>query len=155
MSQGTKRHYLGLDLGGTHVKVGVGSDGDLLWNDKSPSGATEGRPGVEEALIEAARRGLDWAESCAVEIVGVGVVSPGIIDRRGRVISAPANLPDWNDVDLAALFQERLQRAVAVDKGLPAVDLIGTYAVLAEHVEQALPASGAFGAEQDSRIGFR
>ena len=107
--------YIGIDLGGTGVQVGVvGESGTIIARDGFPTGV--GRPYQEiikdmadSSLAALAKAGLTLDD---VHSVGVGV--PGIADARtGRVVFC-TNL-GWRDVPLREEFQRYLNKPVHID----------------------------------------
>jgi glucokinase len=115
------RRYLGLDLGGTNIKVAVierpgqpggpaGREGGSPWIVARSSCRTEahrGPLGVVKRLAEVGREALD--RHGPVAAAGVGL--PGLFDESGRAVLIP-NLPgEWNGVPV----REPLEAAL----GLP------------------------------------
>lgn len=107
--------YIGIDLGGTGVQVGVVDEsGTIIARDGFPTGV--GRPYQEiikdmadSSLAALAKAGLTLDD---VHSVGVGV--PGIADARtGRVVFC-TNL-SWRDVPLREEFQRYLNKPVHID----------------------------------------
>ena len=109
--------FIGLDLGGTQIKAGLGDrQADLKWHAEFPSRAGDGRDAVLEALVAAARAGRERAERSGGIVKGLCLGTPGIVDhRRGVVISAPANLPDWKDLPLRDFLEEQLEIPVGIE----------------------------------------
>src|SRR5690606_3643624 len=102
--------HLGLDLGGTNIKVAIitgnGSDFEVATTQSVETGASVGPDGVTENL---ARVGLEAMNSGPMATVGLGV--PGHFDRdTGRVLLFP-NLPgEWHGYPL----RDRLESALGV-----------------------------------------
>lgn len=113
----SKDLFVGLDLGGTEIKAGLGEgDAELTWERVVPSRVEEGRDAVLEALADVGAEALAAAAERSRPVVGVGLGSPGIIDHRtGRVLFAPANLPEWKDLELGSFLEERLGRPIHLD----------------------------------------
>jgi glucokinase len=94
-------YFVGIDLGGTTVKLGVLDDlGRPLCRHSLPThverGPENGACRMGRAVREAiAALGLDAA---AVARVGLG--SPGILDVRGGVMVNPTNFPRWGGFPL-------------------------------------------------------
>jgi len=107
--------FIGLDLGGTEVKVGLGgADGALIWRDRAPSHAREGGEAILEALGAAAGAAIAEAARRGGEVRALGLGTPGIVDRaNGRIRYPVANLGGWHGTDLAGYFRARF--------GFPAV----------------------------------
>ena len=101
---------LGVDLGGTAIKLGLFSlDGELLAEHQrpTPQPATPGSVCVE---IAEAISLLDPDGKAAV--VGIGL--PGPMDADARIARVCINLPGWEEVPLAAWLEPRLKRRVTL-----------------------------------------
>jgi glucokinase len=99
---------LGIDLGGTNLRIGVvDAAGAILTEVREPA------PSEVGALVHAI--GVHTDELIpALGVSAVGVGTAGMIDRDGSVHYAP-NLPMFIDVPLRALLAERLAPPVMVD----------------------------------------
>ena len=101
---------LGVDLGGTAIKLGLFSlEGELLAEHQrpTPQPATPGSVCVE--IVDAISV-LDPDGRAAV--VGIGL--PGPMDAEARVARICINLPGWEEVPLAAWLEPRLKRRVTL-----------------------------------------
>ena len=99
---------LGIDLGGTNLRIGVVDEaGAILAEVREPA------PSEVAALIRAiGAQADDLVAAHGVRAIGVGTA--GMIDHDGAVRYAP-NLPMFLDVPLRALLAERLAPPVMVD----------------------------------------
>ena len=99
---------LGVDLGGTNLRIGVVDEaGAILAEVRAPA------PSEVDALVHAIGAQADvLIPTHGVRAVGVGTA--GMIDHDGAVRYAP-NLPMFVDVPLRALLAERLVPPVVVD----------------------------------------
>ncbi len=119
-----KKAAVGVDIGGTSVKLGlVSGSGKVVARSSFPTESHSGRSKMLKALVghilgldrEAKRRGF--------RLSGVGVGAPGPIDvRRGRVYFFP-NVPGWKNTPLKAILQRRLRRPVWLDNDAGAAAL--------------------------------
>lgn len=104
--------HLGLDLGGTNIKVAVISgDGDgfgVVSTDSVDTGATNGPEGVTANLVDVGRMMLADAD---VGSIGLGV--PGHFDRdTGEILLFP-NLPgEWRGFPLRSRLETALEREI-------------------------------------------
>lgn len=100
--------HLGLDLGGTNIKVAVingdGSDFEVVTTDSVETGAADGPEGVVENLVRVGRGAIG---SGPMATVGLGV--PGHFDQEtGRILLFP-NLPgEWHGFPLRDRVGEAL-----------------------------------------------
>lgn len=106
-----KTSHLGLDLGGTNIKVAVitgeGNDFEVVTTDSVETGAEDGPSVVTENLARAGRAAMSAADMATV---GLGV--PGRFDSTtGQIVHFP-NLPgDWKGFPL----RDRLGSALGVE----------------------------------------
>ena len=101
---------LGVDLGGTAIKLGLFSlDGELLAEHQRPT-PQPATPGSVCMEIAEAISVLDPDGKAAV--VGIGL--PGPMDADARVARVCINLPGWEEVPLAAWLEPRLRRKVTL-----------------------------------------
>jgi glucokinase len=104
----------GIDLGGTKIQaVIVDDDHSVLGSARRPTPTSGGPPDVAAEMEAALRDAAKAAEIDPSALAGVGVGSPGTIDR-GNVTSA-RNLPGWNGTfPLAATLEDALGCVVKV-----------------------------------------
>ncbi len=104
---------LGIDLGGTSIKVAVVELGDpprILAEDRAATHAELGPDAVLDRMAELGRRAI--AEAGPVERVGVG--APGPLDLEGGRALSMTNLPGWESRPIVAQLEERLGLPVAL-----------------------------------------
>jgi glucokinase len=88
---------IGVDLGGTNMRVAVVDDtGRLLETISKPTALAQGREHVVREISGAIRQLLPKF-SRSHGWLGVGVGVPGIIDLERGTVDAAANLPGWNE----------------------------------------------------------
>ncbi|MBI3464202.1 MAG: ROK family protein [Planctomycetes bacterium] len=103
--------FVGIDLGGTSIKVGVVDDtGRVLAADSVPTEAAEGPEAGIRRMCEAARKvatdgGLSWDE-----VAAIGVGSPGTMDIPAGMVLEPHNLTGWHNVPLRQRVAEELRK---------------------------------------------
>jgi glucokinase len=115
-----KKWIVGVDLGGTNIAVGVlplhGGDGEVLALKSMPTEAGRGAKFVVDRITaminEAIAQVLSQHGGGREDVAGVGVGSPGPLDRETGTIIATPNL-GWRNFPLRDL--------VANGAGLPAV----------------------------------
>lgn len=98
-----RKHYLGLDIGGTFVKYGVvDEDGQILLTDSTET------PSDEQGFLRALYRVIDTVREQDPHVCGIGVGCAGLIEDNNRVTAM--NLP---------LKQTPLRDLLAAHAGLP------------------------------------
>jgi len=92
---------LGIDLGGTNVRVGLVDEVRLLRTESAsvPSG------GSVDEVLEVIYGLIDAVIQPDVQGIGVGV--PSVIDLKEGVIYDVQNIPSWKKVPLKSLLQKR------------------------------------------------
>ncbi len=110
------RAAIGVDIGGTSVKLGlVSARGRVLARATFLTGRSAGRERTLEALTGRGRELQVRARRLGLRVAGLGIGAPGAIDvERGRVYFFP-NLPGWKDTPLRALLERRLSLRVRLD----------------------------------------
>ncbi len=103
---------VGIDFGGTSVKLGVCRDGALLQTDEPIPTAHFAGP---TALIgEMAARVARLRESFP-DIAAIGIGVPGLVDFDHGFVHVLTNVPGWKHVPLKALLSEKTGLPVVVD----------------------------------------
>ena len=110
------RLTVGVDFGGTNVKVGlVGPNGRMSHSAVLASRAIS-RPGP---FVEAVSRAVEsLAASAGLRVAmlrGIGVGAPGPVDAARGVVHSMVNVPGWRDVPLVRLLARRLHLRCHVD----------------------------------------
>jgi glucokinase len=107
---------IGIDFGGTAVKIGLVNDrGKLLREDGFATADAHGVKGWLDAVAAALQRmGLD-PNHLSRQISGMGVGVPGFVDFRRGFIHDLTNVPGWTGVSLAALLRRRFGIRAVVD----------------------------------------
>ena len=112
---------IGVDLGGTNVRVGaLTPNGNLLT--------------VQEALIEARQgpeKGVEKISDLIAAVsadtqrhlLAIGIGSTGPLDREGGRIQNPYTLPGWEDVDIVSVIRKRFGVPVAFENDADAAAL--------------------------------
>jgi len=106
---------IAIDLGGTNLRLGIvdGKGVIILWDQKE-------RPLKKQEIIDGiaakAKEGFDLAQSRGMKPIGIGISTGGRVDfKRGIIVDATGNLPDWRDVHIRDAVQEIVDLPVTVD----------------------------------------
>lgn len=112
----TESMVLGVDVGGTHIRVAlVSRAGVILERGKVPTEIHRGARHASMRIAAESRRLMDKASHHGASVVGLGIGVAGKIHRaRGEVIFSP-NLPAMNGYPLAMELRETLRVPVAMD----------------------------------------
>jgi glucokinase len=108
-----------VDLGGTAMKGAVvARDGGVLTETTRPT--PDG--GILEELVAQLTELREAATGSGREVVGAGVVTPGMLDEQRGIVHYASNL-GWRDVPLLDILRERLRLPVAVGHDVRAAGL--------------------------------
>jgi len=99
---------LGIDVGGSSVKLAASANGQVLWTAHSDSYSRASK----NQLVDAIR---DTAAGRAKGISTVGICVPGRLDRIRRMITLSVNLPALNGLRLDDLVADSVGRVEQVE----------------------------------------
>ncbi|MBR5392158.1 MAG: ROK family protein [Prevotella sp.] len=100
---------IGIDLGGTNMRVGL-TDGATLVNSViEPCPSKE----AEEVVINQLKRQIAQLMSEDVTSIGVGV--PSVVDCQQGIVYNVANIPSWKEVHLKEILEKEFGVPVAVN----------------------------------------
>lgn len=125
MYEGENNMYIGIDLGGTNIAVGIVDEQGNIMYEKSCVTRVEKEP--EEIVSDMVNLILSVLEEFHMElkeIKAVGIGIPGLADNNGRVINC-VNL-GWKNVPLRELLESKLHKPIYIDND-------ATVAALAEY----------------------
>jgi glucokinase len=104
-------YYLGIDLGGTDIKLGiVDESGRIIRSGKNPTHAELGPDGV---LSNIARHARDLIDS-GHPVKAIGMACPGPLNSREGIVYETPNLSGWKNVPAKSILQDKLQLPVAL-----------------------------------------
>ncbi|MFQ5584710.1 MAG: ROK family protein [Calditrichia bacterium] len=108
---------IGIDLGGTAIKYGICSgDGKIVSRFEKPSRADVSAGDILQDLTVAAQEALAQAESSQLNIVAVGIGTPGSVDiHKGYLRSGTPNFKNWKNVAIRNALEKNLGLPVFVD----------------------------------------
>ena len=119
-----KKVAIGVDIGGTSVKLGVvDGAGKLLMRDNFSTKELKGRKAMIKKLVECIQALVKQAEAKGMKVRGVGVGAPGPIEvEKGFVYFFP-NIPGWKNTPFKQLLEKRLKMPVRIDNDANAMAL--------------------------------
>ena len=107
--------YIGVDLGGTNIAIGVvNKKGEILNSGSRPT--LSERP-YQEIVKDMAELSIELIEGCGytkADIEGIGIGSPGTIDSTNGVVVYANNL-GWDNVPLAEELKKYINVPIAVE----------------------------------------
>ncbi|QDT33889.1 ROK family protein [Thalassoglobus polymorphus] len=106
-----EQYFLGVDIGGTSIKVGVvSSEGQTIAKLQAPSVKEGTREEGLSSLYLTMENVVKKSEVGWDRIDGIGVAAPGTMDIHTGVVFHPFNLPGWENLPLRDLVSERFKK---------------------------------------------
>jgi glucokinase len=107
--------YVGVDLGGTSVKVGIcNENGKLLHQAEGPTDSEGGAEAVADNIANyvrdiVAKSDYDWDQ-----VAGIGAGIAGFLDIEEGIVKLSGNL-GWHNVPIKKMLEEKLGKTVKID----------------------------------------
>jgi glucokinase len=115
MAQKTK-YAIGVDLGGTSIKLGIVSDsGRLIKKVTVRTEAEKGKKQVIENIKSGINELISSIKKSDYKIEGVGIGCPGVVTPGKGIVEDPPNLPGWKKVNIGEIIQKEFKKKVYVD----------------------------------------
>jgi len=109
----SEKYAIGVDLGGTNIKIGIVSDKGKLIKKTSIKTEAEGGP---KKIISNIKKCIDEIlVKNKYKIRGIGIGCPGVVSTKKGTVENPPNLPGWEKVNLGSLLKKELGISVHVE----------------------------------------
>ncbi|MFO1022288.1 MAG: ROK family protein [Planctomycetales bacterium] len=126
--------YLGVDVGGTNIKVGVVDEqGQSLSKVSAPTHAERGADAGVETIARLSQQAVQAAGLKLTDMKGVGVATPGTMDLPTGMLLDPPNL-GWKDYPIRDRVGEKLQLPAVLQNDANAAAYGEFWAGAAKHV---------------------
>jgi glucokinase len=107
------KYAIGIDLGGTSIKLGIVSDSGKLY--KKIKIRTEAEKGPK-IVIENIKTGIrELYKNSKYKIDGIGIGCPGVVTPGKGIVENPPNLPGWEKVNIGRIIYHEFEKEVYVD----------------------------------------
>lgn len=100
---------LGIDLGGTNVRVGLVEDNKIIRIEEMPVKITENEKDVLNGIYELIDRFKDEY------IRGIGIGVPSVVDPVRGIVYDVQNIPSWKEVHIKELLEAKYKHPVHVN----------------------------------------
>lgn len=108
-------YYLGVDLGGTNIAVGlVTEDGKIIASDSTPTLAEREYPEIVADMAKVCKKVVADAGVDMSEVASIGIGSPGSIDSENGVVLYANNLK-FNQAPIAAELKKHIDLPVNIE----------------------------------------
>lgn len=109
------RYYIGIDLGGTNIAVGVVDESfQIIGRANAPTGAFRPAELIADDIAATAREALKDAGISPDLVEWVGIGTPGTVNPKTGVVGSAFNL-GFHNTPLSKLLSERLSKKVFLE----------------------------------------
>jgi glucokinase len=116
---------VGIDVGGTNVKLGlVDPVGKVLSRSSFSTRKFAQTPDIlVDAVAEAVRALLQGQSFTRERVAGVGIGVPGLVDVPAGIVRLLPNIPGWHNVPLGSVLGQKLGMTVQVENDVNMITL--------------------------------
>lgn len=108
--------FIGIDLGGTNIKIGAfDSDLNLLKKISAPTENTIEPDDVVKRICQSVKTLIKNIKASPDDITAAGIGSPGPVNLEEGIVLATPNLPMFKNVPLKQMLTDRLQKPVVLE----------------------------------------
>lgn len=109
----SEKHAIGVDLGGTNIKIGIVSQsGKIVLTTSLKTDAHLG----PKMVIKNIKNGItEILKGNKYKISGIGIGAPGIVSTKKGIVQNPPNLPGWDEIALGSIIKKQFGIKVNVE----------------------------------------
>ena len=112
----TEKIYIGVDIGGTNIKVGICDEqGKLVKTFEGPTDAEQGPDVVLERIAEYTKKIVDLSSYAWEQVEGIGIGIAGFMDIPEGFVKLSPNLPGFRNVPVKKTLEQKLGKSVKID----------------------------------------
>lgn len=109
------RYYVGIDLGGTNIAVGVVDESyQIVGKANAPTGAFRPAEEIADDMAQTARAAIEDAGITLAEVEWVGIGTPGTVNPQTGIVGFAANL-GFSQTPLTDLMARRISKQVYLE----------------------------------------
>lgn len=110
------KKLLGIDLGGTTIKFGIMTlEGEIQEQWAIPTNILENGSHIVPDIVESIRYRLEMYQLSSEDILGIGMGSPGSIDRDKKTVTGAYNLNWADEQEVGSVIESELGIPFAID----------------------------------------
>ena len=107
---------IGIDVGGTNVKIGLVDDnGKIIYSNSVPTYAKMGYEYTVNNIKQAIRDLMKETNTTTSDIEGIGFDFPGQVDCKTGVVKLAPNIPGWVNVPIAQMIEDEFHIPTRID----------------------------------------
>ena len=114
----TKKYRVGVDVGGTNVKIAlVDTEGSIVYSNSIPTRAEMGYEYTVSSIKQAITDLMKETKTPKDVIEGIGFGFPGQIDCTNGIVRLLPNIPGWVNVPIAKIIEDDYNEQVRLCTG--------------------------------------
>lgn len=107
---------IGIDVGGTNVKIALVDDnGKIIYSNSVPTYAKMGYEYTVNNIKQAIRDLMKETNTTTSDIEGIGFDFPGQVDCKTGVVKLAPNIPGWVNVPIAQMIEDEFHIPTRID----------------------------------------
>lgn len=108
------KNRIGIDVGGTNVKIALVDDkGSILYSNSVPTRAEMGYEYTVNNIKQAIRDLMSETKVTGIE--GIGFDFPGQIDYKNGIVRLAPNIPGWVNIPIAKIIEDEFKIPTRID----------------------------------------
>ncbi len=108
-----KKYAIGVDFGGTSIKIGVVSRDGKLVRKTAVDTMAEGGP---KTVLSQISKGINFViGDFKDDLAGIGIGSPGVVSIEKGTVENPPNIPNWKKVALGDIITKEFNQKVIIE----------------------------------------
>ncbi|OQZ04304.1 MAG: hypothetical protein B6D34_03755 [Candidatus Brocadia sp. UTAMX1] len=105
-----------IDLGGTNLKAGiVDTYGKVLHRLSTKTDSDADPQTISNQILDLITATIRGAQIKESDILGIGLGSPGLVDKAGETILFSPNLPRWRNIPIKHIVSERFSKPCVLE----------------------------------------
>ncbi len=109
----SEKYAIGVDLGGTNIKIGIVTDkGKLI---KKTSIKTEAEGGPKKVISNIIKGINEVLTKNKYKIKGIGIGCPGVVSIKKGIVENAPNLPGWKNIKLGPIINNKFDYKVHLE----------------------------------------
>lgn len=101
----SEKYWLGIDLGGTNIRVGLFNDFAVILDEKK--WLTEAEKGPDYVIQKLMDAISDIKKDYIIQAIGIGL--PGCLNSHEGIVLSCTNLPGWINIPIASIISDHFQ----------------------------------------------
>lgn len=108
-----EKHAIGVDLGGTNIKIGIASESGRIK--KKISIKSEAGKGPKKVIENIITEIYKITKNSKVKIEGIGMGAPGTVLPEKGIVQNPPNFPGWEKINLGKIISMEFEKDVFLE----------------------------------------